>query len=55
MAAVTFIPESRAELLQASREELVAYLEGWGFQCYDSESTEELRAAALDNYVTEGA
>lgn len=37
------------------RAELVDYLESWGFQCYDWESTDELRAAALENLKTEGA
>lgn len=46
---------TREDLQRASRDELVTYLEGWGFQCYDSETTDELRAAALENQVTEGA
>ncbi len=37
------------------RAALIAYLEGWGFQCYDHETTDELRAAALENFETEGA
>jgi hypothetical protein len=41
-------------LEEASREELVEYLESWGFACYDSETTEELRTAALQNCQTEG-
>ncbi len=45
---------TREDLQRASREELVAYLEGWGFQCYDSETTDDLRAAALENHATEG-
>ncbi len=45
----------RAELETATRDELIAYLESWGFQCYDNESTEELRAAALENHKTEGS
>ena len=36
------------------RKELIDYLEGWGFQCYDWESTDELREAALENLNTEG-
>jgi hypothetical protein len=44
---------SRDEIQTASREQLVAYLENWGFQCYDSESTDELREAALQNWDTE--
>lgn len=43
------------EILQANREELIAYLEGWGFQCYDHETTDELRAAAVENCRTEAA
>lgn len=50
-----YLPATREELAQASRAELVAYLEAWGFQCYDSETTDELREAALGNYYTEGA
>lgn len=46
---------TREELERASRDELIAYLEGWGFQCYDHETTDELRAAALENQSTEGA
>ena len=36
------------------RGELVEYLESWGFQCYDHETTDELREAALENHNTEG-
>lgn len=36
------------------RKELIQHLESWGFQCYDWESTDELRAAALENLNTEG-
>lgn len=43
------------DLMRATREELVAYLESWSFQCYDYETTEELREAALENFKTEGA
>ena len=38
---------SRAELQAATRAELIAYLEAWGFQCYDHEKTSQLRNAAL--------
>ena len=38
---------------EATREELVDYLESWGFACYESETLEELRAAALQNQQTE--
>lgn len=44
---------TRSELLTATRAELVAYLEAWGFQCYDYESTADLREAALENHRTE--
>lgn len=43
------------ELAQLSRAELITYLEAWGFQCYDHETTDELRAAAIENFHTEGA
>lgn len=48
-------PTTREEIERASRAELVEYLEAWGFQCYDHETTDELRAAALENFDTEGA
>lgn len=44
----------RADLERATREELIAYLESWGYQCYDSETTEQLLEAALDNFDLEG-
>jgi len=50
-----YLPVTREELARASRAELVAYLGAWCFQCYDSETTDELRDAALANYDTEGA
>ena len=46
---------SRSEIQAANRDELVAYLENWGFQCYDHETTDELRDAALENWDTENA
>jgi hypothetical protein len=45
----------RKEILTASREELVSYLTNWGFQCYDHETNDELRDAALENWDTENA
>jgi hypothetical protein len=36
-----------------TRAELVAYLESWGFQCYDSETDAQLREAAHENHKTE--
>ena len=53
--SAALLPSSVSELEAATREELVAYLEGWGFQCYEHESTDELRDAAIDNFNTEGA
>ena len=44
---------TKKELEQASRPELIAYLESWGFACYDNEPTEKLREAALQNHNTE--
>ncbi len=55
IAVYLLVTMNRQEILQASRAELVVYLEAWGFQCYDSETTDELRDAALANYDTEGA
>lgn len=46
--------ETLRDLQQASRAELVTYLESWGFACYDSESTEDLRNSAIENFETEG-
>ena len=45
-----FIEVSRRDLERASRRELVDYLEARGSACYDDESTELLRAAALDDW-----
>lgn len=46
--------DSLDEIRRASRDDVVAYLTGWGFQCYDHETTDELRDAAIDNFETEG-
>jgi hypothetical protein len=43
------------ELKTATRAELIAYLESWGFACYSHEKTAALRAAAVENFKTEGA
>jgi hypothetical protein len=43
------------ELKTATRAELIAYLESWGFACYSHEKTPALRAAAVENFKTEGA
>jgi len=45
---------SLEDVKQASRMELVAYLESWGTACYDDESTSLLREAAVDTFLTEG-
>ena len=45
-----FVEVSRRDLERASRLELVAYLEARGSACYDDESTELLREAALDDW-----
>ena len=45
-----FIEVSRRDLERASRSELVDYLEARGSACYDSESTELLREAALGDF-----
>lgn len=43
----------RCDIDTATRDELIAYLESWGYQCYDNETTTELREAALENFNTE--
>lgn len=43
------------ELKTATRAELIAYLESWGFACYAHEKTRALRAAAVEDFKTEGA
>jgi hypothetical protein len=45
-----FLAVSRRDLERATRSELVDYLEARGSACYDSESTELLREAALDDW-----
>lgn len=45
-----FVEVSRRDLERASRRELIDYLESRGSACYDSESTELLREAALDDW-----
>jgi hypothetical protein len=42
------------DVRQATREELVQYLESWGTACFDDESTSLLREAAIDTFKTEG-
>lgn len=50
-----FVEVSRRDLERACRSELVDYLEARGSACYDSESTELLREAALDDWDNEYA
>ena len=45
---------SLSEVQQATRDELVQYLESWGTACYDDESTSLLREAAIETFQTEG-
>lgn len=45
-----FMAVSRRDLERATRSELVDYLEARGSACYDDESTELLREAALDDW-----
>lgn len=47
--------ETLSEIRAANRTELVLYLNAWGYQCYDWETTEELRHAAELNARCEGA
>ena len=42
------------DIKNASRQELVEYLESWGTACYDDESTSLLREAAIETFQTEG-
>ena len=44
---------TRNQLQNADRWELVVYLEYWGYQVYDTETLDELRAVALANHDTE--
>jgi hypothetical protein len=48
-----FVEVSRRYLENAHRHQLVEYLEMRGSACYDSESTELLREAALDDWDNE--
>ena len=45
---------SLQDVYNATRAEIVEYLEGWGYACYDSECDEELKYTAICNYRTEG-
>ena len=42
------------DIKNASRSELVQYLESWGTACYDDEPTSLLRECAIDTFNTEG-
>ncbi len=44
---------TKHEIQTATRDELIAYLTGWGYQCYDHETLGQLREAALENWRTE--
>ena len=45
---------SREDIATATRDELVTLLEGdFSIQCYDHETTDELREAAYQNWDTE--
>jgi len=48
-----YINVDRRYLEKATRTELVSFLELRGSACYDDESTELLREAALDDYDCE--
>ena len=50
-----YVGVSRRDIERASRSELVAYLEARGSACYDDESTELLREAALDDWDGENS
>ena len=50
-----YVGVSRRDLERASRSELVDYLEARGSACYDNESTDLLRAAALDDWDGENS
>ena len=46
---------TRDQLQDADRWLLMMYLEYWGYQVYDHETTDEMRAVALANHDTETA
>ena len=45
---------STNDIHDATRKELIQYLEGWGVACYDDEATSLLRDAAIETFETEG-
>ena len=49
----SYLDVSRKSLENASRSELVTFLEMRGSACYDDESTELLRECALDDWDCE--
>lgn len=54
MGKTNFTILCRDDIATATRDELVALLEGdFCVQCYDHESTSELREAAYQNWDTE--
>lgn len=54
MSRVNFSILCRDDIATATRDELVVMLEGdFCIQCYDHETTDELREAAYQNWDTE--
>ena len=47
-----FIYTERGRIESMNRDELIEWLEGRGFACYDDESTQLLRETALEDYDT---
>ena len=41
------------DIQRAGREEIIQYLEGWGFAVYDNERTEDLRDASIGCFQAE--
>jgi len=46
--------DSLKDIINANRQDLIAYLESWGMACYDHEDTSLLRVVAIGTFVTEG-
>lgn len=46
---------TKDQIRNATRAQLIKYLESWGYQCYARETTAQLRKAAMDNFKTERA
>lgn len=47
-------PINDRELRVSNRDELEFYLRSWGFDVYDHQSTDDMRAAALENNKIKG-